>query len=107
MPHRLVLDPLPACGELVDGQVDDMERVHDLPGLGQVLGRRFRVAGEPVHGHDPDPVAERAAAGIEPVAEGVGGPAGHHVQESGRAYPVDQRGQVHDDGDEPRGPVAP
>ena len=100
MPTGVQLDPLPGHSQLVGSQVHDVERVHHLPRLRQLLGGGGVIAGESVHRHDFHPVAEGLLPGGEPAAQHLSGSARHHVQQPGGPGAVHVRRQVDDDGDE-------
>ena len=72
VPVDLLLEALPAGGELLSCELNDVEGVHHRGGLGQRLGSRGVVASEPVHGHDLDPVPESRVSFLEPVLEHAG-----------------------------------
>lgn len=63
---RLAPQAAPDLGELVAGELDDVERVEDLDGAGHLAGGGLPVAGERIHRHDLHPVAERLRARGEP-----------------------------------------
>ena len=93
----LLLEALAALGELVAGEPDDVERVEDLPGVGDDVAHGVLVSGERVHRHDPHVPSELLGAGGEPSGERRAAPALDHVQETGRP-PVPPGRQVHDHG---------
>ena len=64
-----LLYSLSAHGELVGGQMDDVERVHHRPCLGDGFGGGGVVSGEPVHRHHLDAVSKHLVTGIEPLGE--------------------------------------
>ena len=65
----VLLDALAAQVELLPGEGDDVERVHDRDRVGQLLDRGVLVAAEPVHRHDPHTVAEGLVAGGQPAGQ--------------------------------------
>lgn len=99
MPTGVLLDPLAGHSQLVGSQMHDVEGVHHLPGLRQLLGGGRMVAGEPIHGHDFHPVAEGLLPGGKPATQRLSGPSRDHVQQSRWPGAVHVRGQIDDDGD--------
>jgi hypothetical protein len=99
----VLLDALAAQVELLAGQGDDVERVHDRDRLGQLLGRGVLVAAEPVHRHDPHTVAESLVAGAQPTGQRRRGAAGDHVEQPGGPVTCDHVGEAGDHRDEPVG----
>ncbi len=109
VPAGVLLDALAASVQRIAGQGDNMKRVHYRDCVGDFFSCGGLKAGEAVHGHDLDPVAERWCLGLEPGLEHLLGSAFDHLQQSRRSGAVANRGEVDDDGDElvPAAGVAP
>lgn len=88
---RLAPQAAPDLGELVAGELDDVERVEDLDGAGHLAGGGLPVAGERIHRHDLHPVAERLRARGEPRGERLLAPALDHVDQTRRPAPPPRR----------------
>ena len=101
-----LLDALAAHGELVCGQVHDVEGDHHRTNRRHGLGGGGVVAGEPVYGDDLDAVAERPVTSVEPVGHGFRRAALNHVQHAGRAGAIDHRGEVDQHGHERAAAIA-
>jgi len=77
---------LEAAAALVDGgggELDDVERVEDRDRVGELVVDGVLVAVERVQRRFLDTVTEYLAAGVEPVAVGLAGPARDQVQQPG------------------------
>lgn len=91
------MEPLPAAGEFVRGQMHHVEGVHDLGGIREHLIDGGGVTGEAVHGHHLYLFPESRLTLVQPGAQHLCTAAGAHVQQSGRPTPIDQGCQVHQD----------
>lgn len=92
MPERLVLDPPPALVELGVGDLDDMERVGHLGGVGELLVEHRPVGAREVEGPNPDPRSPFLALVLEPALGTVPAPARDDVQQLGTLH-VDELGR--------------
>jgi hypothetical protein len=100
VPAGVLLDALAASVQRIAGQGDNMKRVRHRDCAGDFFSCGGPEAGEAVHGHDLDPVAERWCPGLGPGLEHLLGSAFDHVQQSRRPGAVADRGEVDDYGDE-------
>jgi hypothetical protein len=109
VPAGVLLDALGASVQRTAGQGDNIKWVHHRDSVGDFFGCGGLEAGEAVHGHGLDPVAERWCPGLEAGLEHLLGSAFDHVRQSRRSGAVADRGEIDDDGDElvPAAGVAP
>lgn len=91
------MQALPTAGELVRGQVHDMEGIHDLSRLRERLVHCGGVAGKAIHGHYLHLSPELRAAFLQPGSQDLGTASRAHVQQPGRTCPGDQGCEVHQD----------
>ena len=98
----LPLESLPASGELVGGQMDDMERIHDLGGVREDLVDCGGVAGEAVHRHDLHFFSKAGVAFLQPCPQHLRTAPWADVQQAGRPTAVHQWGEVDEDGHQVR-----
>ena len=69
MPARYLLDASAAVVQRIPCQVYDVERIHHGNRVGKLIGRGAFEAGEPVYGHDLNPVPPCLWAGLQPCVE--------------------------------------
>lgn len=95
MAQRFLLDALPTPVRGVAGELDDVEGIHHLDRVGQLVDGSGLVSGEPVHCDDLDEVSPGLAPFFQPGGEHLFGAALNHVQ-PGWAFLVPDRGEIDD-----------